>query len=301
MSKMHYLLGTLICFLIAPSIPVGADERSHTQENSYGLTNASLKAQEEMLLNLLATDTPSPKPKADSEAPSSPDYATNTDSQMEEALLAARALVPSPEETEQQKGLLETVQSQRETIDSLTSSKLSLENRLRVAESKLTEVIKQLEQTREDLLLAETEVERLSYVIEKRNIHKIRTIQGRSTQSAAAIATGEVMPKKEASPLTSNSPSQESSREQISIATVTAQKANLRTGPGLNNSVLLTVSKNSRLVVESRQGDWYRIIAPTGERAWISGTVIHFGKNGSGHPNEILRIKGVSGLSAHQE
>lgn len=304
---MHYLLvGTLICFLIVPSIPVGADETSPTQdptqENSYGLTNASLKAQEEMLLNLLAADTPHRTPQADSEAPSSPDHVTNTEYQMEEALVAARALVPSPEETEQQQGLLKTVQSQRETIDSLTDSKRSLENRLRAAESKLTDVIKELEQTREDLLLAETEVERLSYVIEKRNIHKIRTIQGRSIQTAAAaIATGEVMSKKEASLLASNAPSQESSREQISIATVTAQKANLRTGPGLNNSVLLTVSKNSRLVVESRQGDWYRIIAPTGERAWISGTVIHFGKNGSGHPNEILRIKGVSGSSAHQE
>lgn len=298
---MHFLIATFICLFTVPAMPVGAEEASHIQGDSYGLTNASLKAQEEMLLNLLENTTHR-TPTVNRENPSSLDQAPNREIQMEEALAAARALVPSPEDAEQQKELTSTVQSQRETINSLNSSKLSLEKRLRAAESKLTAVLKELEKTREDLLLAETEVERLSYVMEKRNIHKIRTIQARSIRPAASLAAKDIAePQEETALLTGNTPLQESSRAQISIATVTAQKANLRTGPGLNNSVLLTVSKNSRLVVESRQGDWYRIIAPTGERAWISGTVIHFGENASGHPNSILRIKGISGSSPHQE
>lgn len=300
MSKMYFLLGTLICFLTAPAMPVSAEETPQTHGDRYGITNASLKAQEEMLLNSLAADATDRGLKADPQIPSgSPNPVLNTELQTEEALVAARALVPSPKDTKQQREMLDAVKSQRETIDSLNGSKLSLEKRLRAVESRLSDVLKELEQTREDLLLAETEVERLSYVIEKRNIHKIRTIQARSTRDASPV---DLRSEASANPLlTGNAPSQGHSGEQISIATVTAQKANLRTGPGLNNSVLLTVSKNSRLVVESRQGDWYRIIAPTGERAWISSTVIHFGENASGHPNSILRVKGISSSSPPQE
>lgn len=307
MSYMHFPLFTLICFVTVVSIPVSsvpvsAEESSQTNGSAYGLTNASLKAQEERLLNLLAAETADRVPKVDSKAPSLPEPAPSTELHVEEAIAAARALVPSPEDTERQRELSKTVKNQQETIESLTRSKLSLEKRLRAAESKLTDVLKEVERTREDLLLAETEVERLSYVIEKRNRDKIHTIQSRSTRYVAPVAAKSEVVHNEAVPLlTDNAPSQGGSREQISIATVTAQKANLRTGPGLNNSVLLTISRGSRLVVESRQGDWYRVIAPTGERAWISGTIIHFGENASGHPNSILRIKGVSSSSPHQE
>jgi len=54
----------------------------------------------------------------------------------------------------------------------------------------------------------------------------------------------------------------------IPVATVLAQRLNLRIGPGENNAPLMTVSKGARLVVEDYASDWARIIAPNGVRAF---------------------------------
>jgi SH3-like domain-containing protein len=63
----------------------------------------------------------------------------------------------------------------------------------------------------------------------------------------------------------------------LRIVKVTVHKANLRAGPGFEHSPLMIVSKDSRLVVESKQGDWYRIITPTGSRAWIYSDIVSLG------------------------
>ena len=62
----------------------------------------------------------------------------------------------------------------------------------------------------------------------------------------------------------------------MQIAVVTADKVHLRTGPGKENSPLMAVTKGTRLAVETKNGDWYRVIAPTGARAWVSSDVISF-------------------------
>jgi len=54
----------------------------------------------------------------------------------------------------------------------------------------------------------------------------------------------------------------------VPVATVLAQRLNLRIGPGENNAPLMTVSKGTRLVVEDYASDWARIIAPNGVRAF---------------------------------
>ncbi len=58
------------------------------------------------------------------------------------------------------------------------------------------------------------------------------------------------------------------------IVTVKTPSAYLRTGPSLEHSPLMTISQGTRLVVETRQGDWYRVIAPNGQRTWINKEVL---------------------------
>jgi len=64
--------------------------------------------------------------------------------------------------------------------------------------------------------------------------------------------------------------------DDLPVATVVVEKANLRTGPGTDNSSLMSVSRGTRLVVETRNGSWYRVFAPNGTRAWVTGDVLSF-------------------------
>jgi hypothetical protein len=54
----------------------------------------------------------------------------------------------------------------------------------------------------------------------------------------------------------------------VPVATVIAERLNLRIGPGLTNAPLMTVSKGTRLVVEDYSSNWARVIAPNGVRAF---------------------------------
>ena len=58
------------------------------------------------------------------------------------------------------------------------------------------------------------------------------------------------------------------------VVTVRASSAYLRTGPSKEDSPLMTVARGTKLAVETKRGDWFRVIAPNGERTWISKDVI---------------------------
>jgi uncharacterized protein YraI len=55
----------------------------------------------------------------------------------------------------------------------------------------------------------------------------------------------------------------------VLIVEVQSQKVNLRSGPGVEHSPVMQVAQGTRLTVESRQGDWYRVFTPTGGRAFV--------------------------------
>ena len=86
----------------------------------------------------------------------------------------------------------------------------------------------------------------------------------------------------------------EAEKADMPIAVVIVNKANLRAGPSLKDSPLLEVSKGTRLVVETRQGAWYRVMAPNGKRAWVSSDVVNFGPNANSKPSFTTRIKGYN-------
>ena len=62
--------------------------------------------------------------------------------------------------------------------------------------------------------------------------------------------------------------------QDLQVVEVSVNKANLRVGPGLNHSPLMTVAQGTRLVVETEKDKWYRIIAPNGVRLWVSSDVV---------------------------
>jgi hypothetical protein len=189
------------------------------------------------------------------------------------------------------------IENQQRDLNKVTSAKNALQSRVSSSEVRIRQLMTELQQTREELLLAETEVERLSRIIEARNIENVRKLRN-PTAEARAVLTSHQNPQPTrvtgvSAPTPASRVVERPKEEQaLPIATVLVDKANLRTGPGLNNSVLLTVSKGSRLVVEKRQGEWYRVIAPTGERAWLSGAVVNFGPNNLSSPTEMGRVKG---------
>lgn len=183
------------------------------------------------------------------------------------------------------------LRGQGQAIDSLKDAKRALEDRVLRAEAKVAKVMRELEHTREELLLAETEVERLSHIIEQRNIQSLSKLTKARATSPIQKYQKSMAPRKSA---VMDNPGAQEVKDQLPIATVVVDNANLRTGPGLGNSVLLQVSRNNRLVVEKRDGSWYRVIAPTGERAWISGEVIQFGPTKDSRPTSTVRLKGIT-------
>ncbi|MCC6954941.1 MAG: hypothetical protein IT290_12560 [Deltaproteobacteria bacterium] len=60
----------------------------------------------------------------------------------------------------------------------------------------------------------------------------------------------------------------------VPIVEVSVDKAFLRAGPGEEHSPTMEVQGGTRLTVEARQGDWYRVISPTGTREFIRGDVV---------------------------
>lgn len=58
------------------------------------------------------------------------------------------------------------------------------------------------------------------------------------------------------------------------ILEVIANKANLRSGQGEEHSPVMEILKGTRLVAETRHGEWYRVVTPTGGRAFIRADVV---------------------------
>ncbi|MCB0318290.1 MAG: SH3 domain-containing protein [Bdellovibrionales bacterium] len=161
----------------------------------------------------------------------------------------------------------------------------SLKQKLNSSNSTVVTLRKELEEAKNRLLIAETEVERLSAVLEQKQAAKIE--KGKPEQVISTASTGT---KTELSKTTAR----EKYVNDMPIATVVVKKANIRTGPGVNNSPLMTVSRGTRLAVETRQGEWYRVIAPTGVRAWVNTQVIAFGEDYDSSPSKTVKIKGYN-------
>lgn len=167
------------------------------------------------------------------------------------------------------------------------TSKISNNKEIDNNQSEIKKLKQQLQKTQSKLHLAEAESRRLnkllnkdyksslvSYGIEKKETPKSTTkvVKARKTRKIRKLPT--------------------SSRSEMQIATVRVEKANLRTGPGKKNSPIMSVSKGTRLAIETRLDDWYRVITPTGTRAWILSDLVAFGRNYRSKYDRVVKVKG---------
>ena len=168
------------------------------------------------------------------------------------------------------------------TIQMGTSSAIIAEK-----ERRIETLSQEVSKLRNRLLLAETEVERLSSIVDERNRRQMNSItQQRNIEHNAALAP--VIAAKRAPPTNAGAAP---AAQDMQVVTVRSDKAHLRTGPGEENSPLMTVSRGTRLAVETRSGNWYRVISPAGTRAWVSADVVLFGDL---DPSRTTRIGGFS-------
>lgn len=163
--------------------------------------------------------------------------------------------------------------------------------KLAVSQNRIELLVKELEDTRNRLMIAETEVERLSSIIQERNRSKLASYGTQAKKVPLKPSQPAALAAPALRPIAVNPAAESKIDNDMEIATVVVDKAYLRTGAGTNNSPLMSVGKGTRLAVEKRVGEWYRVISPAGTRAWVSADVVNFGV-GSASAQQAGRISG---------
>ena len=199
----------------------------------------------------------------------------------EDQIPETKAVAPLPEAQVKTK-------KQAVVLDDGPSNK-ELAKQIQDLNSRLLKTSKKLQNTRNQLMFSEAEVERLSAMLKERDQ---ALIYGR--KSVGSKNLGKQYTSNQKADLKSGYSYDSKSTTDMPIVTVVVDKANLRTGPGFNNSPLMTVAKGTRLAVETRVGEWYRVISPTGARAWVSSEVVRYGKTLKSSPSRTIRVKGFS-------
>ncbi len=178
----------------------------------------------------------------------------------------------------------------------LETTNADLRRELHTKNQQLESLQKEVIELRSQLSMAEVEVNRLSSIMDAKTRaslgqYSIQTPKRSDTatysgepqaarpQAAVSAPVSDVRP-----------PSPEAA---LQVATIAVSKADLRLGPGTNHSPLMPLPRGSRLTVETRQGEWLRVFAPSGERAWIHASLVTFGDSaGSANSRSAVAVKG---------
>lgn len=295
---------------ISPAVVSG-----RSVNNGFEEKQKKLVAEEEELLRQLSqggTNTQPSEAQVVAPAVTSPQAeegkaAINVDQAVEQAVTPKREIPkeengieivkPAPEHKEAVRAVSLTEKTQREmearlenqskSLSTLQNSNLELKRQAEAAQRRSGSMAQELEETRNRLIIAETEVERLSKVIEDLNKHNLNRLTGQPVQALVRQPV-----RSRPAPVVQAVQAPSSAADDMPIATVVAEKAYLRTGPGKDNSPLMTVPQGTRLAVETRNGEWYRVVAPTGIRAWVAADVVAFGRDPQSGPTRTIGVKG---------
>jgi hypothetical protein len=191
-----------------------------------------------------------------------------------EVLKPASALTPPNAEPAPVKAVIARRIMDTKEADSISkdlriqrAAREKLEVAVKERERDIAQLKEELSKTKDRLMIAETEVERLSEILDAKHRNTISKYVGGKPSSLATAARG-------------GAPERSEAKDDMPVATVISDKAYLRTGPGKQNSPLMSISKGTRLVVETREGEWYRVITPAGTRAWIASELVNFSNGG---------------------
>lgn len=172
---------------------------------------------------------------------------------------------------------------------------------LQAALARISILEQQLDESRSQLAIAETEVSRLSGLVDSRARAGMNKYQlpVPAQRSAPLPQRRTALVQSQGGTPADNSPARV--EEALHVATVMVEKAELRLGPGKNHSALMTVRQGSRLMIEARQGEWYRVFAPNGERAWIQAGLVSFGDGAASlNDGSSVRVKGFTAAAEEE-
>lgn len=156
----------------------------------------------------------------------------------------------------------------------------TLQKKLIASEERVRALEQQLSDEKNKLIAAEMEISRLSTIIGNNNRARL-SLPARVEQAA---------PRAEPKPAPEPNVPAAAPKDDLHVATISVDKAQLRYGPGPQHSPAMILGRGSRLAVEARQGEWIRVFAPNGERAWIHSKVVTF-NSGSG-TGSAVRVGG---------
>jgi hypothetical protein len=171
------------------------------------------------------------------------------------------------------------------------------QNRTVANDTEVQQLRRELADAKSQLAAAEMEISRLSTIIQ--DASRARLSIKDSSASIGNVATTslprpsspkQVVQPSSVSALNSARAEPADPVSDLQVATITVEKADLRLGPGRNHSALMSLRRGSRLAVEARQGEWYRVFAPNGQRAWIHSSLVRFG-DGAASLNDGSSVK----------
>jgi hypothetical protein len=172
-----------------------------------------------------------------------------------------------------------------------------LQEKITASELRARDLERQLREAKSQLAAAELEISRLSSIVQNNSRARLNLPQTTAinevksppappvAKPAAAPAAARVVPEKISD-----------TAADLHVATIAVEKADLRLGPGKNHSALMTLRRGSRLAIEARQGEWYRVFAPNGQRAWIHSSLVRFGEGAASlNDGSSVTMRGFDG------
>ena len=97
--------------------------------------------------------------------------------------------------------------------------------------------------------------------------------QPRASLAAPQRQPADAAPPARAASATDSAPAPANS--DVMVIQITSDKANLRSGPGEEYAPVMQVERGMQLTVETQEGEWYRVITPTGTRAYVRQDVVN--------------------------
>ena len=177
------------------------------------------------------------------------------------------------------------LEAQLEQMKMKVTKRKGLEGEFLELQGKFSGLEQELVRVQNQLLVKQTEVEQL----EKSDQREEKQPAPVSRRSKARVHKALSAPSK--------------AREEVLVVTVNVPKANLRSGAGLEHSPIMQVKKGTRLMVEAKDGEWYRVLTPTGSRAYVKDDVVTRGTRSARAPKKPASrvVKGPELFSAPEK
>jgi len=163
---------------------------------------------------------------------------------------------------------------------------------LETAKNKITSLTAELEETKSRLLIAETQVARLQKFLDEKSSNDVSNLANKNRISPPKMSPPLKVIRKEPTEQEIDRevvealkqqenlvPAQKVDAEQeLPIATINISGTAGRTGPARSESIITTLEEGVRVPVETRQGEWIRVITPTGVRVWVPESSVTFNR-----------------------